>query len=197
MRGLKTLFKNKDKKTRQNLLLLFAAGVALLVLGKTLSKKPATSQNTSVSGMATNSTAPAAPEDYATQLEKKLAAILSHVENAGRVEVLIKLSHGKELVVAEDVRTEQSNSREADYEGGTRVLEETARDGQTVRLRLGDGSEVPLILQEIEPQVAGVLIIAEGGGDIFVKDALTRAAYTVLGVEPHKVQVLKMESKNR
>jgi len=41
--------------------------------------------------------------------------------------------------------------------------------------------------------VEGVIIVAEGGDDILIKEALMNAAKTVLGIEMHKVQVLKMK----
>ena len=202
MERLKKLFGSKDKKAVCNLLLFFAVGIALMVLGKTFFASDKGDAGTDVEWPPAASAADAEPAEglaagglagYEERLEQRLADILSCVENAGRVRVLLKLSYGKELVVAEDVRTEQSAMNETDNEGGSRETNETAQDGQTVRLRQADGSELPLVLKEIEPRVEGVLIIAEGGNDIFVKDALIRAAYTVLGVEPHKVQVLTMQ----
>jgi hypothetical protein len=40
--------------------------------------------------------------------------------------------------------------------------------------------------------VEGVIILAQGAGDAVVRDALTRAASAVLGVEIHKVVVMRM-----
>ena len=203
MNALKKLFKSKDKKAVYNLLLLFSAGILLMLLGKSFfsgAAKASSAADPSPFASAADAPSLAADisdytdvADYEERLEQRLADILSCVENAGRVRVLLKLSYGKELVVAEDIRSEQSTTQESDNEGGAREATDTAQEGQTVRLRQADGSELPLVLKEIEPRVEGALIIAEGGGDIFVKDALIRAAYTVLGVEPHKVQVLKMQ----
>ena len=208
MEFLKKLFRRKDKKAVYNLLLFFAVGIALMLVGKTFvadrSEREATAELPALlSAAESESVSPSmaggleSAESYEERLEQRLSDILSCVENAGRVRVLLKLSYGRELIVAEDGRTEQSAVSETDNEGGARETSETAQDKQTVRLKQADGSEWPLVLKEIEPRVEGALIIAEGGDDVFVKDALIRAAYTVLGVEPHKVQVLVMQGNGQ
>ncbi|MCL1787241.1 MAG: stage III sporulation protein AG, partial [Defluviitaleaceae bacterium] len=57
------------------------------------------------------------------------------------------------------------------------------------------GVGTPLVLREVEPRIEGIVIIAEGGDSPFVRDALTRAARAVLGLEAHMIQVLTMETK--
>jgi len=193
MKSLKELFSGKDRKSVYNLLLMLSVGITLMVLGKVFFPKETEINPGPIISSPMDIITPSEPvETYAERLEKRLADILSEVENAGRVRVLLTLSAGKELVVASDIRAEDNATAESDAEGGTRTISEAMRDEQTVRLRQPDGSDQPLVLKEIEPVIAGALIIAEGGGDIFVKDALIRAAYTVLGIEPHRVQVLTM-----
>ena len=46
----------------------------------------------------------------------------------------------------------------------------------------------------MEPEIEGVIIVAEGGGDIIVKNSLISAANAALGVPTHKIEVLKMKS---
>ena len=196
MKALKELLAGKDKKTVYNLLLMLSAGIALMVLAKVFFPKEPVAAPLLAAPPPTDSTSSAEPvENYVEWLENRLADILSDVENAGRVRVLLTLSSGAELVIASDLRKESSSTQEADAEGGTRTASDSSHDEQAVLLKQADGSAAPLILKEIEPAVMGALIIAEGGGDIFVKDALIRAAYTVLGIEPHRVQVLPMKQK--
>jgi len=193
LRTLKELFSGKDKKTVYNLLLMLSVGIALMVLGKVFfPKEPVSVPLLNTLAQDVINTTSAHETSYVEKLETRLADILSEVENAGRVRVLLTLSAGTERIVATDIRTEDNHIAESDAEGGARTVTDTLLDEQTVRLRQADGSEAPLVLKEIEPRIEGALIIAEGGGNIFVKDALTRAAYIVLGIEPHRVQVLKM-----
>lgn len=53
------------------------------------------------------------------------------------------------------------------------------------------GGEEALIREEITPEVRGVIIVADGGGNVRIKEALTHAAQTVLGIAPHKIEVFE------
>jgi stage III sporulation protein AG len=189
----KDLFKDKDKKSVYGLAVLFAAGILLLLLSGGLfntdsGKTEEAAKEEAVIKM------PETASDAESVLEKKLEETLSLVEGAGKVKAMLTLTHGKETVVQQDTRIDESHTDETDSTGGRRLTSLRNSEEQTVMIRQSDGSEVPLILLEAEPKVEGVIIIAEGGSDILVKDALIKAAQTVLGIESHKVQVLKMKS---
>jgi stage III sporulation protein AG len=187
----KDLFKDKDKKRVYGLAFIFAAGILLLLSGglfrQETGKPPQTAKEEAIIKM------PEAAASTAADLEKRLEGTLSLVEGAGKVKAMLTLAHGKETVVQQDRRVDETQTDETDSAGGRRITSARNSEEQTVMVRQSDGSEVPLILVETEPTVEGVIIIAEGGSDIFVKDALIKAAQTVLGVEAHKVQVLKMK----
>ena len=194
------LFQDKDKKRLYSLVFLFAAGVLLLVLSSGLLKGNGGGQAGDGSAALEEKTQEEAvrnaPETYAsyeTDLEARLEKILSLVEGAGKVEAMITLSHGKETVVLQDTTISETHGDESDGQGGTRVTSDYSESKDTVMVRQSDGSEMPVVLVEAWPKVEGVIIIAEGGNNIIVKDALIKAAQAVLGVEVHKVQVFKMK----
>ena len=56
----------------------------------------------------------------------------------------------------------------------------------------GDGSSSPVIIKEMTAEISGIVIVAEGGDDIFVKNSLIRAAQALFGVPANKVEVFKM-----
>ena len=119
--------------------------------------------------------------------EQRLEELLAQVAGVGRVAVMVTLSQSGEVHYAVDRNTTASSSTEKDAQGGTRTTtNETAQDRT---LLVGDRA---LITRETTPAVAGVVIVAEGGGDVLVRDALTRAAATLAGVEVNRVQVLEM-----
>lgn len=199
MEFLKNLFKNKDKKLVYNLLLMFCVGIVLLVASATIFKpeKPAavpTGEPENING-ADAAQQTEAVETYEQGLEKRLEQTLSLVEGAGNVRVMVTINYGKEIVVAQNIDATESVNDEKDNEGGTRNVQSKSEKNTFVMLRQKDGSEYPLILKEIEPKVEGVVIVAEGGDNIVVKDALVRAACSVLGAQSHKVEVLKMKAK--
>jgi stage III sporulation protein AG len=113
----------------------------------------------------------------------------------GKVRVLLQFTPNRETVYASDANISESYSREADSQGGTRESRNTQKQEKTIIITDKAGVDRPLVLRETAPKIAGVVIIAEGGDSVFVKDALTKAATTVLGIEANKVQVLKMKGQ--
>jgi stage III sporulation protein AG len=131
---------------------------------------------------------------YERALEERLAEFLSLVEGAGQVSVMVSPLTGRETVFATD-RTENTTvTNEADSEGGTRETRQSQLSQETVMVGNRTGTIEPLIIREIEPRVAGVVIVAEGGDCVFVRDALSRAARAVLGLDAHLIQVLSKQA---
>lgn len=192
MSFLRNLFKDKDKKSLYSLVVLFAAGILLL-----LSSGGMFNTGGEKSQQATKDEAiikmPETYSSHESDLEKRLEETLSLVEGAGKVKAMLTLTHGKETVVQQDIKVDESHTDETDSSGGKRMTSDRTSEEKTVMIRQSDGSEIPLVLVETEPKVEGVIIIAEGGNNIIIKDALIKAAQIVLGVEMHKVQVLKMK----
>jgi len=200
VKGLKYL---RDKKFILNVATVVAIGIVILLASNVLFKPggqtaagsgtadPAST--TAVSQINTSAAgAPAAStDDYAAALTSQLQDVLSAVDGVGRVKVMLTLESSKELVVAEDSSSKKSDSAQTDAQGGTSTSSGLDTSSSKVILKASDGSEQPLVVKEIEPKVAGVVIVAEGGGNIIVKDALVRAAQTVLNIGPDKIQVLK------
>lgn len=187
MEPIKNIFKNKDPKLLFNIFTGLALGIALLVAGNLFSNK----------GKRAVINAPIiteAPETlgYEQELEARLEDILSQVDGAGNVKVMVKISTGREIIVSEDISRDITQTKENDSEGGSRETVSEKHDAKTVIIN-ESGLNRPLILKEIEPKIEGIIIITEGGDNIEIQNSLTKAAQTILGVEPHKVQVLKMK----
>lgn len=194
---LRKLFKDKDKKTAQSLALMAALGIILLIMSKTLFKSSNNQEDkilneTKEEDLLNNETD---FNDYEDKVEKKLKALLSKVEGVGNVEVMVTVSYSSEIVMAEDKSSNEVTTTETDSQGGTRENSNKTTDNKTIIIQSPGGGQTPIIVKEIVPKIEGVIIVAEGGENVLVKQALINSAVTVLGVEPHKVQVLKMKSK--
>jgi len=190
MNRLYTLF-TENKKLALYLVALVALGVFALMLGR-FAPTP--------SGAANYDTTPdivhtqAAPHhDFSQEraLEARLEEVFSLVDGAGRVRVMVSPLTGRETVFAVDTNLSESTSTEKDSQGGTRETHSHQSQEQTVMITDRQGTDRPLIVREVEPQIQGIVIIAEGGDSPFVRDALTRAAMAVLGLDAHTIQVLK------
>ena len=193
MEYLRNMFKNKDRPVKFNLILMATLGVILLIFSRSFlndSESNANSLHNSYEPLHIQETRGSSFEE---NLEKRLISLLSQVEGVGEVDVMISLIHSSEIILAEDVRMEEHTTKEADAEGGTREVISKNTNSQAIILQGPGGLQQPLILREIDPKIEGVIIVAQGGDDIFVKEAIVNAARTVLGVAPHKVQVLKMK----
>ena len=190
--SLRTLFTDKQRPFLIRLILLFCLGVALLVGGAFLGRDDTEQQ---VEGVAvTQPTVERAtiPHDERS-LERRLAEVLSMVEGAGEVEVMLTFSQSREIILAEDTTINESLVKEEDSAGGSRESSSLSKDARAILIQSPRGGQEPIILREIVPKVEGVIIVSEGGDNVFVREALIRAATTVLGVDIHRVQVLQMK----
>ena len=103
------------------------------------------------------------------EIEEKLEEILSQIKGAGKVSVMVSEENNGRKIFGYDVQGE---------------------DKKTVTLSQS-GGETALVAEEKVPNVKGVIVVADGGGNIKVKEALLRAVRAVLGIEPHKIEVFE------
>lgn len=128
--------------------------------------------------------------DYGRELERKLEQILGEMEGVGKVEVMITLKDDGERILDKDITrssqevseedgTVKRNTRESQYQEETVFSKET-EDGQ------------PFVAKETAPQVEGVLVVAEGGGNAKTAKNISDAVLALFPVEVHKIKVVKM-----
>ena len=154
----KGLFRPENKKLRSNIFLALLAGVLLLAMGKSFfggeKEAPAQAETQTASDVAERET------------ETRMAEILSKVQGAGAVDVMLTYCRTEERTIAQD------EVRETEEKGG---------------------NTAPFILSENAPVIEGVVIVAEGGGDATVQAALHQAAEALCNVPAHKIAVLQMK----
>ena len=127
--------------------------------------------------------------------EQRLKEILSAIKGAGKVEVMITYSSGKEIIPAMNTVESTTITEEEDNNGGTRKINQTDKNFQPSTYSDSEGSK-PIILKEVEPEIKGVIIIAQGAEDVRVKMELMRAVQVALGIKPSQVEVFPMEQGN-
>ena len=120
-------------------------------------------------------------DSYAYQLESRLEKILSGMRGVGRVQVMLVLDSRAETVIASEEQSSKTDS------GITKSIKPS-----TVSSSSG---EEPIILTELMPTVCGVIVVAEGAGDVAVQLDIISAVSTVLGIKQGKVQVFEMNTK--
>lgn len=130
-------------------------------------------------------------EDYAETLERKLEDVLSQIEGAGRVHVMITLEDTGESVVEKDSERKVMDTTETDSAGGTRRQQEEDKNETTVYKEDDDGKE-PFIGKEKTPKIAGILVVAQGGENTAVKQNISEAVMALFQIDVNRIKVVKM-----
>lgn len=183
-----------------NLVIILLVGIFLVILSfPNLRSSSGTSKDNSTSSNynlkkdgITNQNANNTEETYLVALEKKLEGVLGKVEGIGSVEVMITLKGSKELVTLKDSPYTQESGNENDGEGGSRQNSKIDKDDSTVIVNSGNGESMPYVIKEIEPEVAGVVVIAQGGDNGIIKTEITEAVQVLFNIPVHKIKVMKM-----
>ncbi|MBH1940202.1 stage III sporulation protein AG [Mobilitalea sibirica] len=129
---------------------------------------------------------------YIEEMENRLENILKKVSGIGEVEVMITLKASKEQIPLKDSPYMQESLNEDDGEGGNRANNSIQREESTVLVTNENGKTQPYVIQEREPIVEGVLVIAEGGDNVRIIKDIMEAAEVLFDVPVHKVKVMKM-----
>jgi len=192
------IFKNfmdkKGKKGLQNLVIMLIAGVVLLLISAYFANTRGDGAGGELMVESLEFEAPAVASTLSQEryISQQMEEILSLVAGAGQVRVMLTLGNPANIY-AQNTQASLSATTEEDGEGGVRNIDTETSSHTYVMVRQSDGSERPLRIQEIRPNIEGVIIVAEGAGDAAVRDALVRAAHTVLGIAVHRVQVFQMQ----
>lgn len=131
---------------------------------------------------------------YVENLEKRLEHTLNQMDGVGDVKVMITIEDSGESVVEKDSARSASTVSEDDGAGGVRSVQENSLNGATVYVENGDG-QYPYVNKELLPVIKGVVVVAEGGGDTYVKTEITEAVLALFPVEVHRIKVLAMNTK--
>lgn len=114
---------------------------------------------------------------FISEMESRLKNVLSGIKGAGRVEVMITIERGSELVFA-------GNETITTSAGGSGTVTE-----KTIIIVTQNGVSSPIVISEILPKIKGVVIVSEGAKDISVRLNLLYAAQTLLSLDSQNIQV--------
>ena len=113
--------------------------------------------------------------------EEKLEMILSYIEGAGKVEVMITEKYGVQTIY-------QTNENSSTSEGSTSVRIDT------VLISDSDRNEQGLIKQINPATYQGAIIVCQGADDPIVRWEIYEAVSKITGLGTDKIAVLKMKS---
>ena len=183
----------KPKKEQLVVLLLFGVLLVVIALPTTTGTMGADKKDADISGTQGAAGTDTATLTYEEQLEKRLSAILSQVAGAGRVEVMVTLESRGERIVEKDTPESRKSVVETVSSGGSRTTDDQDWGEETVYYEDGSGGKSPYVVKELEPNIEGVLVLAEGGDSAVVKQELLEAVQALFPIEAHKVKIMKLE----
>lgn len=154
------------KRYRPVLLVLFI-GLGLLLLPAERESEPAPSGQVS-------------SQDEKPDLQEELSCILSGLQGAGRVQVLLTRKLGEEILYQSD---ENSNSSDTSQ----------AKSRQTVTVTDDKRNQTGLIRQVNPPVYLGAVVLCQGADSSAVRLAIVEAVSNATGLPTHKISVLKMK----
>jgi stage III sporulation protein AG len=107
---------------------------------------------------------------YQSDLEQRLSALISQLDGAGKTTVMVTLESGEETIYALDTQSGQTQSQQTHV-----LLEDGTALAQTVYL----------------PQVQGVAVLCDGGGDVHVAARITELLSALLDLPTNHICVEK------
>lgn len=203
------LAKWKKKLTKENMAVVALLGLLLMVIaipadrfsgdvqenaGKdTQEGTSATQEGMETGEAADGGDAASGGEGYAKRMEEELQELLSAMEGVGEVKVMITIRDLGEQVVEKDVPSESGWVSETDSAGGTRESESARQEESTVYITDSEGNRTPYISQTTQPEIEGVTVVAQGGGDALIQKNITEVIQALFDIEAHKIKVVKMK----
>lgn len=126
-------------------------------------------------------------------LEKKLEKILSSINGAGNVNVMLTYTESTQIIPVYNKTEKTSNTNESDSGGGTRQVEESDVT-QEVVYQDKNGKNNIITQKTISPKIEGAIITADGANNSNIKANIIQAVEAATGLATHKIQVF--EKKN-
>ena len=105
--------------------------------------------------------------------------------------VMITLKSGGQKIIEKDQSGSSQTTEEEDSEGGKRTVEDSTSDKTSIYEQDSDGSSTPYVSKELSPEIEGVVVIADGGGNAVTAQNITEAVQALFGVEAHKIKIMK------
>ncbi len=173
---MKEFFNRIREKKLPKKTIVMIIGAVVVLAGLTLSEFTSEEPKS-------NEDPPFCAEDYIKKTEKNLEKLLSDIEGAGSVKVMLTVDTCYENVYAKSYDTKG----EKNETGNRNELSE-----EYIIVKKGSNNEECLVIKVYEPTVKGVAVIAEGADSIRVKTAITDTVCALFNISTAQVSVEKM-----
>lgn len=177
-----------DKKKIENLI-YFLIMLVILVFGmNTIFFKNDNNEKTSKQLKETN-IINSSSLDNTNNIEEKLEEILSKVKGVTNVNIMVTYESDKKIVPVYNLEEKQTTTKETDSTGGIRDTTQKDYSRQVIFQENGNDSSI-VIEQNLEPKIAGVIVVANYNENSNLKQEIISAVATASNISEYKVKVL-------
>ena len=167
------LNKIKKNKNFQVFIAIFVCLIACCIY-LCIAGLPTKSQSTSLTKDDKNELNFSSSMEYVSYLENKLESVITNVKGVGEANIFITLEKGFEYVYV----TEEESS--------------TTSSGTTVnKTNVVMLNGQPVVQEEIYPKIKGIVVVAQGAGNVAIKMNILSLIQTVIDVENSKINILE------
>ena len=117
----------------------------------------------------------------------------SYEKQLGTVQVAVAMESTGKKQVEKDSPEDTSTSSEKGDSGTERTSQAVTTGETTVYEDTGDGGQTPYISSSTYPEIRGVIVVAQGGGNPVIVQQIQEAVMALFHVEAHEIKVLKMK----
>lgn len=170
---IKSIF---DKMGFNRFILLGLLGVCLIVMSE-FTPKENKKENTDTE-----------IESYTENMKKELEVLLSQVDGAGDVKVMLTLESGEENIYA----VQEKTSEDRQVNKGEKSGQRSTYENEVVMVSAGADKQA-LIEKTLQPSIQGVIVVCRGADNIKVVSDITNAVSVVLNIPSNRICVIKMK----
>lgn len=127
---------------------------------------------------------------YIAGLENKLEQTIGGMEGAGKVLVMITLKDNGEKIL--DKNQPYESETEKNKEEGKESENTGIKSSQETVLIEKEGDTTPIIVQEMYPEIGGVVVVCEGGDNQALVLRIKEAVEALFSIDAHKIVVCKL-----
>lgn len=131
--------------------------------------------------------------EYCLALEARIEELLSVMDGVGKVQAMVTVSASREMIVEKDEPVNRATVTEADGSGGSRSTNESSYEYETIFETDSEGNKTPYVVKQIEPEIQGITVVAQGGGNAIVQKNISDVLEALFHIEAHKIKVVKMK----
>lgn len=131
--------------------------------------------------------------EYCLALEARIEELLSVMDGVGKVQAMVTVSASREMIVEKDEPVNRATVTETDGSGGSRSTNESNFEYETIFATDSEGNKTPYVVKQIEPQIQGITVVAQGGGNAVVQKNISDVLEALFHIEAHKIKVVKMK----